>query len=217
MSKRLLIIRHAERPLLNEGEIGNELKLTENGINTTKQFAKSLNDKIIDIHCSPVIRCIQTAQIIANEHTLSNLDIKISKLLGDPGFFIKDADLAWQTWLNKGSESINSHLLKGTETWPGFYPFAEAMTKMRNYIHEILLSFDEGLVILVTHDTILATLTSRFLPSPLELKDWPDFLGYLEIRQGEKSELLFNYIPITQQVQPDNYNTLRSGHKDQAY
>lgn len=32
MSKRLLIVRHAERPQIADGEVGNDLSLTEAGV-----------------------------------------------------------------------------------------------------------------------------------------------------------------------------------------
>lgn len=196
MSQRLLIVRHAERPPLPQGEVGNDLSLTENGIHATKRFAKALNGEVKAIYSSPILRCIQTAQLIADEHCIAHSDIQTSCLLGDPGFFIADAELAWQNWLDKGSEAVNAHLLAGIETWPGFHAFDQAIASMRKHLDTTLALQPSGLVLWITHDTILATLASRLLPAPLTMDDWPDFLGYLEVSCDSQNKLVLNYTPV---------------------
>lgn len=181
MSKRLLIVRHAERPQIADGEVGNDLCLTEAGVQATRYFASTLDQEVVSIQSSPILRCMQTAQLIADIHGYARENIKTSRLLGDPGFFIADADLAWQSWLNRGSEAVNAHLLSGSETWPGFRNFDEAVADMLNRIRAELSTPGQGLVVWVTHDTILATFTSRLLTSPLSMDEWPDFLGTLDI------------------------------------
>lgn len=100
MSKRLLIVRHAERPQIEDGEVGNDLCLTEAGVQATRCFASTLGPEIVAIQSSPILRCMQTAQLIAESHGYARENIKTSHLLGDPGFSIADADLAWQSWVN---------------------------------------------------------------------------------------------------------------------
>lgn len=192
MSSQLLVIRHAERPMIAKGDVGNDISITENGIRATIKFARSLSARIQSIHSSPVLRCMQTARLIADVHGYTASGIHASRLLGDPGFFISDAELAWKSWLNRGCEAVNNHLLTGTETWPGFHAFDLAMANIVVHIHT-LLSSNSGLIIWVTHDTILATLASRLLPSPLTLADWPDFLGALEVTLDRAGGLLLRY------------------------
>lgn len=193
MSKRLLIVRHAERPQIADGEVGNDLSLTEAGVHATRYFASTLGQEVVSIQSSPILRCMQTAQLIADTHGYARENIKTSRLLGDPGFFIADADLAWQSWLNRGSEAVNAHLLSGSETWPGFRKFDDAVADMLNQIRVALSSYSQGLVIWVTHDTILATLASRLLIKPLLVEEWPDFLGSLDISIASDGELQLNY------------------------
>jgi len=50
-----------------------------------------------------------------------------------------------------------------------------------------------GLIVWVTHDTILSTLASRLLPRPLTLADWPDFLGALDVFIDRDGELQLSY------------------------
>lgn len=193
MSKRLLIVRHAERPLIAEGEVGDGLSLTEAGVQATRYFAGELDQEIVSIQSSPILRCMQTAQLIADTHGYSREDIKTSRLLGDPGFFIADADLAWQSWLSRGNEAVNVHLLSGSETWPGFRELDEAVADMLNHMRAALSAFSQGLAVWVTHDTILATLASRLLPTPLTLVEWPDFLGALDVSFASGGELQLTY------------------------
>lgn len=193
MSKRLLIVRHAERPQIAHGEVGNDLCLTEAGVQAARCFACTLDQEIVSIQSSPILRCMQTAQLIADTHGYARENIKTSRLLGDPGFFIADSGLAWQSWLSQGSEAVNAHLLSGSETWPGFRKFDDAVADMLNQIRATLSSYSQGLVIWVTHDTILATLTSRLLTTPLSMAEWPDFLGALDVSLANDGELKLIY------------------------
>ena len=193
MAKRLLIIRHAERPAIAKGNVGNDVSLTEYGLKTTQQFANTLTERIVSIHSSPVLRCMQTAQLIAEVHAYRHSDIEVNRLLGDPGFFIEDADVAWQSWCTKGNDTVNAYLLEGSGTWPGFRDIDNAITDMANHMRQLLSTNDSGLVIWVTHDTILATLVSRLLPQPLTLAEWPNFLGNLEVTLNDNCQLDFTY------------------------
>lgn len=191
--KTLLIIRHAERPTIQDGTVGNELSLTSNGIHETKRLAKSLPRKIISIESSPILRCIQTAELLAEHHELPQTSIGRSNLLGDPGFIIDDAKLAWTNWVEKGAGAVNEHLLSGTSVWPGFRDLDEAVAQMRQYIEEVLIESDDGVHVWVTHDTIVATLASRLQKTQLTLKEWPDYLGGLTIQLREESGLEVSY------------------------
>lgn len=192
--KTLLIIRHAERPAIQDGTVGNELALTSDGVHETKRLAKSLPRKILSIESSPILRYTQTAELIAEHHELPLTSIGRSNLLGDPGFIIDDAELAWTNWLEKGAEAVNTHLLSGTSTWPGFKNLDEAVAQMRRAIEAKLAESEDGIHVWVTHDTIVATLASRLLTTPLTHKEWPDYLGGLAIQLGEESGLEISYL-----------------------
>jgi len=193
MLKKLLLLRHAERPEIPQGEIGNDLLLTEAGKNHTRRFSQDL-ENIVSIHSSPVARCVQTAEIIADNCGYDKTQIKRSNELGDPGFFISDAHLAWKNWQEKGSDGVNEYLLSGKDHWEGFHPLGQAVKKFSNtVVHKLILS-REGTHVWVTHDTILAAYASRVLPENLKLKQWPNFLGYLEIVQSGEGFLKFKYI-----------------------
>lgn len=192
---KLLIVRHAERLDIAEGEIGDDISITNSGVADCKRFAQDITGTIAVIRTSPVLRCRQTAQVIAKAKNFSQNQITTSRLLGTPGFFIENADLAWNSWLSKGSTAVNEYLIAGTETWPGFYNFDIAV---KNIIKEIIIDLRsdvEGIGIWVTHDTVLATLASRVLDEPLTLSAWPAYLGRLDVTLSGENIPQFSYLP----------------------
>lgn len=184
--KRVLIVRHAARPNISPNTVGNDVMLTDEGIEQSKLFASLISGQVLSIRTSPIGRCVQTAELIAQATHFKPNDIQQCRLLGDPGFIIKDGDLAWQHWLKKGHKAVNLHLLSGTESWDGFYDLNNSATRIFSDIKALLNNSADGVHIWVTHDTILATLAARIGDKRLTLQDWPDFLGYLEIKLSDE-------------------------------
>ncbi|MAI36323.1 histidine phosphatase family protein [Alteromonas sp.] len=183
--KRILIVRHAARPDILPNTVGNDVMLTDEGIEQSKLFASLISGQVLSIRTSPIGRCFQTAELIAQATHFKSADIKQCRLLGDPGFIIKDGDLAWQHWLKKGHEAVNLHLLSGTESWDGFYDLDDSTARIFSDTEALLNNSADGVHIWVTHDTILATLAARIGDERLTLQDWPNFLGYLEIKLSD--------------------------------
>ncbi|MED5513958.1 MAG: histidine phosphatase family protein [Pseudomonadota bacterium] len=184
--KRVLIVRHAARPDISPNTVGNDVMLTDEGIEQSKLFASLISGQVLSIRTSPIGRCVQTAELIAQATHFKPNDIQQCRLLGDPGFIIKDGDLAWQHWLKKGHEAVNLHLLSGTESWDGFYDLDNSAARIFSDIKALLNNSADGVHIWVTHDTILATLAARIGDKRLTLQDWPNFLGYLEIKLSDE-------------------------------
>jgi broad specificity phosphatase PhoE len=191
--RKLILIRHAERPEIVPNEVGNDVVLTEQGKKDTAQYAQSISGQIVSMMTSPIERCIETAEIIAKEKDFPVKYIERSCLLGNPGFVIEDGKLAWQQWQNKGHDEVNQHLLSATDALPGFVDFGTAVNSFLKEIAATLAESPEGLHVWVTHDVMLATLASRTLPSHLTLADWPDFLGHLVVTLEDSGELSFEY------------------------
>ncbi len=194
--KRILIVRHAARPDISPNTVGNDVMLTDEGIEQSKLFASLLSGQVLSIRTSPIGRCVQTAELIAQATHFKPNDIQQCRLLGDPGFIIKDGDLAWQHWLKKGHKAVNLHLLSGTESWDGFYDLNNSAARIFSDIKALLNNSADGVHIWVTHDTILATLAARIGDKRLTLQDWPNFLGYLEIKlSGEQIYVSYSQKP----------------------
>jgi broad specificity phosphatase PhoE len=193
MSAKLILVRHAERPEIPADQIGNDIVLTENGIANSYSFGKSFKGDVTEIKSSPIARCKQTAKQIADASGFNHNKIDECRLLGDPGFFISDPDLAWKQWQKYGSERVNQHLLFDDIAWPGFKDFQVAVGDMHQAMRETLTTARAKTSIWVTHDTILATFASRVLKDPLTIEQWPGFLGSLVVSLGDSQQLLYSY------------------------
>jgi broad specificity phosphatase PhoE len=184
---KLLLVRHAERPDIPANTVGNEVLLTEKGKADTRNFAQSISGPVISIHTSPIERCKQTAEIIAEVVGFSNHHIELNPDLGDPGFIIDDGSKAWVHWQEKGHQLVNEHLLSGSEHWEGFKQLDQAVKEFDCKIREQLSLQSNGIHVWVTHDTILATYISRVMPNQLSLSQWPQYLDFItvELKNGD--------------------------------
>jgi len=191
---KLLLVRHAERPGIPANTVGNEVLLTNKGKADTRNFARSISDPVVSIQSSPIGRCLQTAEIIADAVAFEREGIVANRDLGDPGFIINDGAAAWTHWQEKGHERVNEHLLSGSEQWEGFKDLDNAVKTFDTSIRKLLSGQDEGVHIWITHDTILATYASRIMPSRLKMKQWPQYLDFisLELKNGDFVYEYFN-------------------------
>ena len=190
---KLLLVRHAERPEIPKNTVGNEVMLTEKGKSDARRFAQSMPGPVIAIQSSPIGRCMQTAEVIADVVGFQKESIIVSRDLGDPGFIIEDGVQAWTHWQEKGHQQVNKYLLSGNEQWSGFVDLNAAVILFDNKIREYLTMFDQGVHVWVTHDTILATYASRIMPDRLHLGQWPRYLDFLSVELTEDG-FVYDYV-----------------------
>lgn len=195
MTKRLIMVRHAERPSIPKGEVGDDVLLNASGLRASFVFGQSLEQEIIDIKTSSVSRCVQTATEIAKAVGYNTSNIDTCSDLGAPGYFISDGGKAWHHWQEKGHQRVNEFLLDGNVQWDGFYDLNEAAKQFKRKIEQVLLNSKTGTHLWITHDTILAAFSARVLEETLTLDQWPKFLGYLSIELSSSRELIFQYNP----------------------
>lgn len=192
---RLLLIRHAERPEIPENLVGNEVLLTEKGKTDTRNFAQRILGPVISIQSSPIGRCWQTAEIIADVVGFQPGGIVSNRDLGDPGFIINDGAEAWTHWQQKGHQRVNEYLMLGSEQWSGFKDLDNAVTVFDNKIRKQLSLMNKGVHVWVTHDTILATYASRIMPRRLELSQWPRYLDYISV-ELVSGDFIYDYTNV---------------------
>jgi len=184
---KLLLMRHAERPDIPANTVGNEVLLTDKGKADTRVFAGSISEPVVSIQSSPIGRCMQTAEIIADVVGFGQENVVTNRDLGDPGFIISDGAVAWTHWQEKGHETVNEYLLSGSEQWEGFKDLDHTVKHFDTSIRKQLSEQSNGVHIWITHDTILATYASRIMPGRLKIKQWPRYLDYisLELKDGD--------------------------------
>lgn len=182
----VMFIRHAERPELPKGELGDEVLLTAAGAASARRLGVQLRDRLRRVHTSPVRRCQLTAAELLTGAELAASPIVVPHL-GEPGMFVQEGLLAWPQFLEHGVQGM-ARKLSRCEPLPGFRPAAQGV---RHLLHEPLASLPPagGLDAYVTHDYILAVTASLLLGQEAP---WPDFLECLCVwREGAR--LVFSF------------------------
>jgi broad specificity phosphatase PhoE len=174
-SKKLaMIIRHADRDRIPDGEFGNEILLNEKGVANSLAFGSKLaSRKVCRIFTSPVSRCVQTAEYISTGFG-SSLEIIPTKALGDPGLHVADDRLAGEFYLKHGFDGMYQRFMKG-EVVPGV-PGAESL---RNRIDEFIQenTIEEGVTLFITHDSLIALYDFCVSGKVYSKESWVDYLS----------------------------------------
>lgn len=152
-AKIALVIRHADRELIPEGEIGNEILINEKGVKNSVDFGKLLNQyKINKIFTSPIGRCVQTSEFITNGYG-KDIEIIKSNALGAPGLHVSDEKKAGEFYLKFGFDEMYKRY-KNYQKIPGV-PMPKELNKlMTNFIK--INTNQNGITIFVTHDSVIA-------------------------------------------------------------
>lgn len=152
-SKLALLLRHADREPIPVGEFGNEIPINEKGKKNAFAFGEQLKGlQVTRIFTSPIYRCIQTAEHI-REGFGSDLEITITKNLGDPGLYIENEQLAGEFYINHGFDEFYRRFVCH-EQIPGVVSPSAYHMAMDNFLKEN--TSQNGLTIYVTHDSLIA-------------------------------------------------------------
>ena len=179
-----LLLRHAAREALPEGEAGNSVPITDSGRQSAGDLGAALGGRLRCLHSSPVLRCVQTAEALAAGSGAA-VTVVTDRLLGDPGVFVVDGARAWSNWEALGHEGVMMRLIAGGEALPGMARPAEAARRLVQHLLEVA-GGQVGVHVFVTHDSVLAATAAHLLGEPLAPVDWPLFLeGAVFWREGE--------------------------------
>ncbi|MBX3680366.1 MAG: histidine phosphatase family protein [Rhodocyclaceae bacterium] len=170
-----ILLRHSVRDHLPEGDAGYVLPITDIGRQLALELGGLLRGRLRTLHASPLVRCVQTAQALA-EGAGANVDVIPNRLLGDPGVFVLDGRRAWANWEQLGHEGVMRHLVTEAVALSGMARPDEAA---RFLVQSMLATTANrpGVHVFVTHDSLVTATAARLLDKPLGLDDWP---GYLE-------------------------------------
>lgn len=183
-----LLLRHAERPSIAPGEHGTDLSLTASGRTCAELLGVTLGGRILSISTSPVRRCRETAEALRLGANIE-VDIVDDHLLGDPGVFVLDPELAWTHWKTMGHEAVVEHIAYEDPPLPGLAPAHLATLRLAQHMNLALRGSPAGLHIFVTHDAILFPLATRLLRSP-HRHGWPAFLEAAALWEGTNTPIL---------------------------
>lgn len=169
-----LIIRHANRDAIPKGQFGADVMLNQKGKENAKIFGEKLQKyDVHKIYTSPVGRCVQTAEIIRQNYN-KNIDIEQTKILGNPGVFIFDAEKAGKMFLKL--ELLQTYkMLINNEPFPGMRTISEGSKILENFVNQNRTK--TGLNIFITHDYFIAFLEYFYDKKIYENKVDVDFLN----------------------------------------
>ena len=129
-------------------------------------------------------RCTQTANAL-REGANGKLEIAVSRLLGDPGVYVLDGDLAWGNWERLGHEEVMRRLVSEDDPLPGMARPDEAARLLLSHMFASAGN-SCGLHLFVTHDSVITATVSRLQGAPHSPSDWPVFLEGALFWQGEE-------------------------------
>lgn len=166
--RALLLMRHAERFEIVPGEPGEQVPLTPKGRRDAHALGAALRHRLDRLVSSPVGRCVETAQRLARGARCEH-HVETSPLLGAPGVFIHDSDLAWESFLRLQSHGVLRAQVGSPDPLPGFRDTRTATLRLLETLRP------EGVTLAVTHDMVLGAVVGTLL-GPDAVGRWPGFL-----------------------------------------
>ncbi len=170
-----MLLRHSVRLALPEGEAGYRLPITAEGELLARQLGALMGPRLRSLHTSPLTRTVQTAEAL-KLGAGGDLQLRVDRLLGDPGVFVVDSRAAGRSWQQLGHQEMMARLVSGRELPPGV---AAPSPAARFLVRHMLSSAgsEAGLHVFVTHDSLVTATAANLLDVPLGEDDWPWYLG----------------------------------------
>lgn len=170
----VVLLRHSVRDELPDGDVGYVLPITDVGRQLALELGSLLSGRLRTLHASPLPRCVQTAQALAEG---AGVDVAVvpSRLLGDPGVFVLDGPRAWANWQQLGHEGVMRHLVTEAGALPGMARPGEAARFLVQSMFATAAN-GPGIHVFVTHDSLVTATAAKLLNKPLGLDDWPWYL-----------------------------------------
>ena len=160
-SEIILLMRHSIRGELPENDVGYDVPITERGREIAQQLGEVIGTRLKSIHTSPVGRCVQTAEALRSGAGSSH-EIKLDRLLGDPGIFVCDGRLAFNNWKLLGQQGVMAHMINEVEALPGMVNTQFGAQRLIQHMF-CLTGGEIGIHVFVTHDTLVeATVAKMF-------------------------------------------------------
>ncbi len=170
-----MLLRHAERGELKDGEVGENCLLTPKGMCDAREFGGQMAKiGISHVYSSPVLRCVDTGKEIIGGSGASQIEVVVRKRLGDPGIYISNTFLAARSFKKYGNVGvIEQYVAHGGLS--GFMPLSRGSNLfMRDIFND--LSENGSHNVYITHDMILIPLISHFTGEHFGADRWLDCL-----------------------------------------
>lgn len=179
----LSIIRHAEVGTAPSGQGDNDRGISKQGRKEAEALGRELASHpggLRLVKSSPVGRCVDTARALLSGAGRS-LKIVQSRVLGSPGCFVVDGDLAYRNFRRYGVDGVVQRLLEGSK-----------LIGMRSVADGVALLLDEvvtdlkrlsGLGLYISHDAILVPFVLHTTGRMTTRGNWISFLDGVSLWQ----------------------------------
>ncbi len=184
-SNFILILRHAEK-IMNDDI---SALLTKKGISDSEQFGKKLLcffNNINLVKTSPIERCVQTTNAILNNIFKTIDKIEKSKILGDPGVFVIDAQKAIGNFLSLGVKEVIERQLKN-QILPGMRDLKNGLQMLFQEISNDLEHI-KSFGIYNTHDILVIPLIKYLTGDFKYTENLIDYLNGIIVGKNENKE-----------------------------
>lgn len=157
-----ILLRHAERPNIKDGDTGLLLDITEFGKIKSIELGTEISKyfEINKIYSSPLLRCVNTAININIGNSKKEKEIIKTNILGEPGLYVNDRYNAGLEFKRRGTHNLVRDYING-EVILGMNNLNEANRSFYNKIIE--LSQDNKYNVFVSHDAIIIPLVKYLL------------------------------------------------------
>lgn len=163
---KFLLIRHAEYPLIGRTLVGRDdgIRLSDTGREQARALAQSLlNEPLVCIQSSPRLRCLETAEALAEafdlpvlvENALDEVDFGRWNGLD---FAALETDPDWHVW--------NSD--RGRARAPGGETMIEAQARILSHVERTTRRYRSGTVAMITHAEIIRAAWLHHTGEPLD-------------------------------------------------
>lgn len=166
-----LLTRHSVREQAPNGIASYDLPLTPEGVRLAEEWGRQLPYPLHALHSSPVGRCVDTAKAMARGAGATDLEVRHSPLLVEPGCFVQSVGKVGPLFLQLGPLAFaNRHLGAPLE---GLLSPADGVARLLQHL-ATQMGPAGSLSVHVTHDTILAAFVYHLLGRDrLHEDDWP--------------------------------------------
>ena len=173
-----LVLRHAEREEITLGAFGNDVSLTSHGLDSAHRLGMGLSSRTAGVvKSSPLPRCMQTADAVIAAAGWKTGAVP-DQLLGDPGPFVAEPELAGRLFLDIGTEAIVRRQLADHRPPSGMRSTSAGAKLLLRELAAALNGPDSASVF-VTHDAVLAVLAGYLYGLPVDGFHWPGYLDAL--------------------------------------
>lgn len=186
-----LLIRHSERNKIPDHVHDITEPLNENGEKMSVELGCELKNYCnkIRIISSPVGRCLQTGKAILKGFG-QDPELEISTVLGEPGPFVVDRDIATQVFISMTCVKVVEAQISDVQL-DGIRSKKDGSEYLLNYIvGEMSKSENSVITIFISHDACIIPFINFYTNEKFNKEQWLDFIDGVVIQMDNGKGVL---------------------------